>query len=266
MFEIFSYEFMQRAFIAGIGVGIIAPLVGTFLVVRRYAPLADTLAHVSFVGIAIGLITGISPLFAAFGATVAAAFGIEYLRETRRLFGESILVLFLSGSLGIAELIISFAREFNAGLLNFLFGSIATVTTADVYATLALCAAATALAFAFYKELFLVSFDDELARASGLRVRFFNLMIIVLAAITVTLAMRIVGILLVSALMVIPVLAAQQFQKSFKKTMLLSIGFSLCAVIAGLSVSYYAGLSSGGAIVGILLLIFVASLFAGRKK
>ncbi len=260
MLEIFQYDFIIRAFSAGIAIGIIAPLIGMFLVVRRYSLMADTLAHVSLAGVALGLLLKINPIFTAIGLSLLASWGIEHLRHSRKIFGESVLALFLSGSLAFAVIILSLANGFNTNLFSYLFGSISTVTPLDLWVTLALAVVVFLTVILFYKELFSVSFDADLARAQGLPVKRLNLIIVMLAAIAVALSIRIVGALLIGALMVIPVVAALQYGRGFRTTLLLSVFFSLISVLSGLFISYYLGLASGGTIVLVALGIFLASL------
>lgn len=262
MLDIFQYDFMIRAFIAGLVVAIIAPLIGNFLVVRRYSLMADTLAHVSLLGVAIGFLTNINPFFTALGTSLIASVSIEKLRKERKIYGESVLALFLTGSLALATVLIGLARGFNVNLFSFLFGSIATVTPTDLYTTVGLGVLVLAIIMLFYRELFFISLDEELAEVSGVRVKLLNTVLISLTAITVALSMRIVGVLLVGALMVIPVLAAMQYKQSFKLTVILSIILSLLSVLVGLFVSYYLNLASGGTIVVIALIIFITSLLA----
>lgn len=265
MLDIFQYDFMVRAFEAGITIGIIAPIIGMFLVVRRYSLMADTLAHVSFAGVAIGLLLQINPIFAAIGLSVVASFGIESLRNSRRIFGESVLALFLSGSLAIAVVILSLSNGFNANLFSYLFGSISTVTQTDLWVTLGLGIVVFLSICLLYKELFFASFDSELAEASGLPVKKLNTMVVVLAAVSIALSIRIVGVLLIGALMVIPVISAMQYGRGFRTTLLFSVFFSLLAVILGLFASYYFALASGGAIVLTALVIFLISLAIAKR-
>jgi zinc transport system permease protein len=266
MLDIFQYDFMVRAFEAGIAIGIAAPLVGMFLVVRRYSLMADTLAHVSLAGVAIGLLLAINPIFSAIGLSLVAAGGIESLRNSKRIFGESVLALFLSGSLAVAVVILSIAKGFNANLFSYLFGSISTVSPSDLWITGVLAVVVLLDVFLLYKELFFVSFDEELAAASGLPVRRLNLAMVMLAALTVSLSIRIVGVLLIGALMVIPVISAMQYGKGFRTTLILSVIFSLISVIVGLFASYYLDLASGGAIVLVALFIFIVSLAFTKRS
>jgi len=191
---------------------------------------------------------------------------IERLRESKKVFGESILALFLSGGLAIAVVLISLSHGFNVNLVSFLFGSITTVTTTDIYIIGIVGTIILFTVILFYKEFFFVAFNEELAAVSGLNVRFFNILLIVLAAVVVSLSMRIVGVLLVGALMIIPVISAIQFRLSFLKTLFVSIVISLISVISGLFISYYLNLATGGTIVVVALIIFGMSLLINNKK
>lgn len=256
---------MQRAMVAGLVIAVIAPLIGIFLVVRRYSYLADTLAHVSLVGVALGLIARINPIFTALGVAATAAWGIERLRTSRRIFGESVLAIFLSGSLAIALLLMGAVRRFNQDLFSYLFGSITTVSSLDVWLISGLGIIALCGVVLFYKELFLVSLSEDLAAAEGFAVNRFNLFMIMLAALTIAVAMRIVGVLLIGALMVIPVTAASQFKSSFKNTLLAAIIFSVIAMFSGLILSYYLDLPTGAAVVVVALLeLFLTMTFNKR--
>jgi zinc transport system permease protein len=260
MFELFQYSFAIRGLEAGIIIGLIAPLIGMFLVLRRYSLIADTLAHVSLAGIAIGFLLQINPIVTAIASTVLSSVVIERLRISRRVYGESALAIFLSGSLALAVVLISLAHGFNVGLLNYLFGSIVTVKQTDLYIIGGLGAVVAALLFLFYKELVYITFDEESAQVSGIPTRAINTLLIVLAALTVSLSIPIVGVLLISALMVIPVVTALQFRQSFGKTIVVAELVSLFSVIVGIAASFYFNLSTGGTIVLVSLVLFALSL------
>jgi len=265
MFELFQYSFAVRGFEAGIIIGLIAPLIGIFLVLRRYSLIADTLAHVSLAGIAIGFLLKINPILTAMVSTVLSSVVIERLRSSKKVYGESALAIFLSGSLALAVVLISLAHGFNVGLLNYLFGSIVTVKQADLYIIGILGAVVAVVLYLFYKELVYISFDEESAQVSGIPTRMINTLLIILAALTVTLSIPIVGVLLISALMVIPVVTALQFRKSFMKTIVIAELVSVFSVVAGIFTSFYLNLSTGGTIVLISLLVFGFSLGLRRK-
>ena len=185
MFSIFQYDFIVRAFTAGVITAVIAPAIGMFLVVRRYSLMADTLAHVSLVGVAVGLLTNVSPVVGSLIVAVVASVAIESLRESKKIFGESILALFLSGGLAVAVVIISLGHGFSVNLMSYLFGSITTVTASDIRIIAVSGVLIMAVLTVFYKELFCVAFNEELAAASGMNVRALNIALIVLAAVTV---------------------------------------------------------------------------------
>lgn len=265
MLELFKYGFMVRGFEAGIIIALIAPLIGIFLVLRRYSLIADTLSHVSLAGVAIGLLLKINPLITAIVAAVISSIAIERLRISKRIFGESALSIFLSGSLALAIVLISLAHGFGVDLFSYLFGSITTVKQTDVYIIGILGVLVIAAIIAFYKELVYVTIDEEAAKVSGIPTKFINILLIILAAFTVALSIPIVGVLLISALIVIPVVTALQFKKSFKNTIIISEAISVFSVIAGIVASFYLNLSPGGTIVLIAIAIFIAT-FALNKK
>lgn len=265
MLEILQYGFIQRGLAAGLIIALIAPLIGIFLVLRRYSLIADTLSHVSFAGVAFGFLIGINPVLTAIIASVLSSVVIEKLRKTQRIYGESALSLFLSGSLAIAIVLISLNHGFNANISNYLFGSILTVQSSDLYLIAGAGIVVVLAIIALYKELVFISFDEEAAQVSGIPVNAINTLFIVLAAVTVALAIPVVGILLISALVVVPVLTAIQFKKGFKQTVFLAEFFSIISVISGIVVSYYLNLSSGGTIVLLALLFFVLSLIWNKK-
>lgn len=260
MLDIFNYDFMIKAFIAGITVGIVAPLVGTFLVAKRYSLIADSLAHISLAGIAVGIVIGVSPIASALVFAILAALLVEKLRSGKQLSGEVALAMFLSSGLAITVVLIGVANNIRVDLFSLLFGSITTVQMSDLYVIVPLGIAVFATIIFLYKELVYVSFDDESAKVSGIPANRLNQLLVILTAITVVLSLRIVGGLLIGALMVIPVAAAMQVAKSFKQTAVLAIVFGLLSVIAGLFAAFYWDLAAGGSIVIAALLLFICAL------
>lgn len=260
MFAFLQYGFMQRGIEAGIIIAVISPLIGIFLVLRRYSLIADTLSHVSLAGIAIGLLLKINPLLTALIAAVISSVAIERLRISKKIFGESALSIFLSGSLALAIVIISITRGFGVDLFSYLFGSITTVKQSDIYLIGALGILVILAILTFYKELIFVSIDEEAAKVSGIPTKFINILLIVLTALTVSLAIPIVGVLLIAALIVIPVVTALQFKMGFLNTILLAEAISIFSVISGIIFSFYFNLSSGGTIVLISIVFFILSL------
>jgi zinc transport system permease protein len=254
--NLFEYTFILHGLSAGIVVAVIAPLIGVFLVLKRYSLIDDTLAHVSLAGIAIGLLSGINPVVTALGATVLGSLGVERLRTSKSIYGESALALFLSGSLALAIVLLSFARGFNTNLFSYLFGSIVTVTQGDVYTILCLAAVVVAVLAVLYKEILYVTFDEDAAQVSGINTRRINTILIVLAALVVSLSIPIVGVLLIGALIVIPVIAALQLRMNFIRTVVCAEIISVVSVIAGIIASFYLDISAGGTIVLLMLAIF----------
>lgn len=258
--SIFAYDFMIRAMIAGLVLGAIAPVIGLFLVTRHYSYLADTLSHVSLLGVALGALLHIEPLIGAVVTAVVAAFGIEWLRDRQKVWGEAVLSLFLSGSLAIAIVLLGFSHGLNVNLLSILFGSITTVTVQDVYIIVGVGAVGALTIAATHRQLFILSYAEQLAIAEGLPVTLLNRIFVVLAAVTVALSLRTVGVLLVGALMVIPVLAALNIGGGFYATMLRSVCLSLVSVVIGMIVSFYVGLATGGTIVLVAIVLFILTL------
>ncbi|MGD0523068.1 MAG: metal ABC transporter permease [Candidatus Microgenomates bacterium] len=257
MLNLFQYDFIVRGLAAGLIIAIIAPVIGIFLVLRRYSLIADTLSHVSLAGIALGLLLGINPLFTAIGATTISSVIIDKLRLSRKVYGESALALFLAGSLALAVVLISISHGFNATLFNYLFGSITTVTSSDIVTVSIMGFVVLISIILLYKELLYITFDEVSAQVSGINVKLINTIFIILSAITISLAIPTVGILLISALIVIPVITALQFKKSFIPSILIAQTLSIFSVVSGVVVSFYFNIAPGGTIVLISLLIFV---------
>jgi zinc transport system permease protein len=261
LIAIFAHEFMLYALIAGLITGITAPLTGVFLVARRSSFLAETLAHVSLAGVAVGYLTNTQPIGAAIVVAVLTALLVEYLRAQRRVLGEAGLSMVLSGGLALAAVLLSAARGLNVNLGSILFGSITTVTQDDLFIIGSLGLFTVVLVSVLWKELLSLAIDEELAEAAGIRALLVNRLFVSLCAVTVALSMRIVGILLIGALMIIPVIAATQWDLSFRRTTVLAVVFSLASVLGGLLLSYKAGLSSGGTIVLVAIAFFLISAF-----
>ncbi len=265
MLDIFAYEFMQHALIAGLIIAVIASIVGSFVVLRRYAMISDTLAHVALVGVAIGILVGANPLWVAVIVAVVISWLIEYLRYVKKLYSDSIMAIFMSGSLAIAVIIISLAGAFNNTLISYLFGNILTVTREDIIIISIFSLLSLLVIVRFYHQLLFVAYDEEVAKTSGINVKLLNFLLMTIVALVVALSIRVVGSLLIGALMIVPVMAAMQFKQSFFKTMLISIVISCLSVFLGLIASYRFELPSGAAIVVVALLFFSVSLFTKKS-
>ncbi len=264
MLEAFSYAFMQRALVAGAIVAVIAPLLGSFLMVRRFSLIADTLSHASLAGVAIGALLGLQPVLAAALVAGIVALSLEWLRASGRFPGDALLAMFLSGSLALAVVVMSATGNYNAGLLGYLFGSITTISSTDLWTTGALGVVVFAVVVVFYRRLFLMAFDEDVAKAAGLNVRGINMLMAVLTAATVSVSMRVVGVLLIGALMVIPMLAAIQLGRGFRATMMIAVAVSVVSVAVGLFASYALDIAAGGAIVLCSVAFFV--MFAIMRR
>src|SRR5215211_2583579 len=227
---ILDADFMRIAFATGAVVGLLAPAVGFFLVQRQMSLIGDGIGHAAFAGVAAGYLFGVSPVGAALVAATLAAVGVEWLRSRHRSAGDQALALIFYTGIAAGVVLVSAAGALNANLFSFLFGSILTVTWSDF-------------------ALVAVALDEEGARVSGLPIGLLNVALAALAGVTVAVSMRTVGILLIAALMVLPVIAAGRIGTSIRSTMLLSMGIGLLSVAAGLSISYYGNLAPGGAIV-----------------
>ena len=245
----FEFEFMRLAFMAGAVVGVLAPVVGFFLVQRQMSLIGDGIGHVAFAGVALGYLIGVSPVWTALLAAVVGAVAIEWLRARRKAAGDQALaIVFYTGIAG-GVVLISAAGALNANLFSYLFGSILTVTRTDLTRIALLGLGSLLLIAVLLRSLLAVAIDEEGARVSGLPVPVLNGAVSMLAALTIGISMRIVGILLIAALMVLPVIAAQRVAWSLRSTMALSILVGLSSVLAGLTISYYGNLPPGGTIV-----------------
>ncbi|HOR85856.1 MAG TPA: metal ABC transporter permease [Bacillota bacterium] len=247
--ELLNYEFMQRAFAAGLLVAIICPIIGTFVAMRRLSMIGDTLSHASLAGIAAGMGAGIYPLWGALIFSIAAAIGVEKLRKRFSQYAELSISIVLSASIGLAVVLISLSKSFNSDLMGYLFGSIIAVNTLDIYIILSLSIIIIISVWLLYKEFFYMAFDEEGAELAGIPTAALNTYFTVLTAMTIVVSMRVVGIMMVSSLMVVPVACSLLISKSFRNTIFLSVIFALISVIIGLFSSYYFDLAPGGSIV-----------------
>lgn len=266
--DLFQYEFLQNAFITGMIIGIIAPLLGVFIVVRRLSLIADALSHVTLAGIAASLLlekkfllfSGLNPLYMGMAFSVAGSLFIEKLRSVYKHFQELAIPIILSGGIGLGAIFLSLADGFNTDLFGYLFGSVSAVSRTDLYTILAISVVVVVTIFLLYKELFLLSFDEEHAKASGIAVKSIHFVFIVMVALVIAASMRVVGILLVSALMTLPVAASIRIAKGFKQTIFYSVLFGEVSVLGGLILSYYIDLAPGGTIVMIAVGILVLTI------
>lgn len=266
MLEMFEMEFMQRAWIAGMVMAVICPLIGSFLVLRRQSLIGDGLGHIAFAGVAAGALVGYSPVISAAAATVLGALAIEKVRVKLSDAADMILAIFFYCGMGLAVIFASINKDGGFNLGSILFGSLMTVSSRDLMIVTFLGLCTVIFIVLYYKPLQYLTFDEVSARVAGLPVDKLNMLLAVLTALTVALSMRIVGLLLVSAMMVVPVACALQTARSFSATILQSIVYGLVSVAGGLTVSYYCNLAPGGTIVVLAVVLFIVSIAAGRKK
>ncbi len=259
--DLLSYDFMLRALVAAFLVGLTAPTVGVYLVQRRLALIGDGLGHVALAGVAIGVLTSQAPVFTALILAVLGALALELVRSRGRTSGDVALAIMFYGGIAGGVVIISQAPGGTPGNLNaFLFGAITTTTGADVAVFAVLCGLVLAVTLGLSRYLFAVSNDEEYAVASGLPVLRLNLLLVVVTAMTVVVSMRVIGLLLISALMILPIASAQLVATSFRQTVAVGVGIGVVVSVSGVAVSFYADTPSGGTIV--LLAIGVFAVFA----
>ncbi|MDO4178086.1 MAG: metal ABC transporter permease [Phascolarctobacterium sp.] len=266
MLEMFEMEFMQRAWMAGLLMAITCPLIGSFLVLRRQSLIGDGLGHIAFAGVAGGALVGFSSVLSAAIATIIGALAIEKVRTKLSDLADMVLAIFFYCGMGLAVIFTGLNKEGGFNLSSVLFGSLMTVSTQDLWIVAALALATIIFVIIFYRPLQYLTFDETSAKVNGLPVAGLSLLLAILTALTIALSMRIVGLLLVSAMMVIPVACALQTSRSFATTILQSIFYGIVSVVFGLSISYYANLAPGGTIVLTSTILFVLSLILGKSK
>lgn len=260
-FEFLNYGFTQRAILAGSFIALLCSMLGIFLVLRRLSLIADGLAHVSFGSVAIGLLLKIYPLYASILIVLLSSYGIMKLMEKARLYGDAAIGVVSAFSIAIGILIASKAGGFNIDIFSYLFGNILAISKEEVILSVVLSCIVMLVIVLFYNELFSVTFDEDLALVSGIKAKRINSVLILLTAITVVLAMKIVGILLVSALLVLPAVSAFQISKSFRSAIFFSCLFSIISVLLGIFISFTYNLPTGATIVIININIFLIMFF-----
>ena len=258
--EALSYGFMQKALVAGIAVGLICSFMGTFLVLRRYSLFGDGIAHVAFGGISVGLFLGVFPLWTAFIVSIFGGLGLQKLRQSTNISGDSAVAVVLVSGLAVGVILVSSSGGFSVDLFSFLFGSILLISNEDTIMILGISAGIIATLTIMQKQFLHLTFNEEQAKLVGLRTTLLNYAFVVLASITVVTSMRLVGILLISALIVIPNISAMMFGKGFKKTVIISMIISVISVVSGILVSYSINVAPSGTIVVIAIGILVGTL------
>ena len=260
VFEILSFGFMQNAIISGIAISLICSTVGLFLVLRKYSLFGDALAHSAFGGVALGLFLGVYPLWAAYVVSILSALGLTKIRQKFDISGDAIIEILLSSGIAIGIVLISLSGGFTIDIFSFLFGSVLLVSTENVIMILGLCAAILIILITGYKKFMYITFSEEQAQVSGIPVQKLNYLLIAIAGVTVVTSMQLVGVLLVSALFVIPNVTAMMFKRSFKQTIILSMSFSVFSTVAGIMISYPLDIAPSGMVVLLAIMLFIGSL------
>jgi zinc transport system permease protein len=262
--DLFGEYFFQRALIGGILIGITAPLMGVFLVLRRLSMIGDTLAHVSIAGVALGMLVNVYPLAVGLLFALLGSFAIERLRKAYKTYAELSIAIIMSGGVALASLLFTLGKGFTVNVSSYLFGSIYTLDWADLWMVFGVTVVVIAFVGLNFKEMFLMFFDEDAAGVSGLPLRFYNVAITMLTALVIGVAIKIVGALLVSSLVTIPVAASLVVAKSFKNSVVLAILFSEIAVIGGLILAGFFDLAPGATVV-LLLIAILMIMLAARK-
>lgn len=260
-----NYEFVQRAFIAGILIAAIASVLGVFLVLRRFSLIGDGLAHITFGSVAVVMLIGVSPAYitlAALPLVMISSLAILKLTQSRRIQGDAAIGIVSSIGIATGIILVSLSQGYNIDLFSYLFGNILTVTQVELLLAFIVFLIVVATVIIFYDDLLAVTFDEELARTMGVKTKRINAILFLLTAIAAVLAMKVAGIMLVSAMLILPPLTALQLSFSFRMTIFSSVLFSILSVICGLCLAFLLNLPAGGTIVllniGFLLIVFAA--------
>lgn len=261
----FEYGFMVRALWVGLLIAIMAPLMGQTLVLRRLSMVSDAIAHATLAGIALGMLIGIDPLYSAMITSILGVLFIDVLRKRLPDYAEVAVAILMAVGIGLAGTLSSFVKD-GANFTAFLFGSIVATTPQEVVWISILTVLIVVLYIGFYKELFAITFDEPMAAYSGMNVKVVNVIFMTMLGLTLSIAAKTVGSLILSSLLILPVSTALQFSKSYKTTLLWAMGFSIVSMMSGLSLSFYFGLKPGGAVVLISVLFYLFILpFKGRS-
>ena len=260
IFDILAFGFMQNAIISGIAISLICSTVGLFLVLRKFSLFGDALAHSAFGGVALGLFLGFYPLWAAYAVSIISALGLTKIRQKYDISGDAIVAILLSSGIAVGIVLISLSGGFSIDIFSFLFGSVLLVSTENVIMILGLSAAILIILITCYKKFMYITFSEEQAQVSGIPVQKLNYLLIAIAGVTVVTSMQLVGVLLVSALFVIPNVTAMMFKRSFKQTIILSMSFSVFSTVAGIMISYPLDIAPSGMVVLLAITLFIGSL------
>jgi len=258
--EFFRYGFLQRALIAGSFIGILCSTLGVFLVLRRFSLIGDGLAHATFGSVALALLLKMSPLYVSIPIVMVCSVGILRLTERARLYGDAAIGVVSSLGIAVGVMLSSIASGFNIDLFSYLFGSILSISEAEVFISVILSVLVILMIVFYYNELLSITFDEDSAKTSGINTQSINTLFVLLTAVTVVLSMKVVGIMLISALLIFPAVTALQIARSFKAVMLTASLSALVSVVSGIVASFFLDVPTGATIVLINFIFFLASL------
>lgn len=258
MFEVFEYEFMQRAIISGVAISISCTLIGLFLILKRFSLFGDAMSHVAFGGIALGLFLKSNPIWVSMVVSIIGGLSIIKLNSSKRVYADSSISVLLSLGLAMGLVLISLSGGFSIDITSYLFGSILLVNSNETLTTIILSIVVVAFVTAFYKKLVYLVFNEEQALVNGINTVILNILLITLATIAVVISIRLIGVLMVSSLLIIPNVSSLLLGYGFRKTILISICFSLSSVILGIILAYEWNITPSGMIV-----IMAAGIFFG---
>jgi zinc transport system permease protein len=269
--SLLEYQFMHRALLVGLCIGVMAPLIGTFLVHRQLALIGDALAHTAFAGVAVGLFVNavldmsVSPYLTAVVVAMIAALAIELISEVTDAYNDVSMAIVLSTGFALGTVLISLnAGGLAVGVNQYLFGNLSTVSAENAVILLVLFAVIVATVAVTWKQLLYVTFDETAARVAGLSVTWYNRVMVVLTALVVVGAMQIMGVILVAAMLVVPVAAAGQVARSFTESLLVAVVLAQLSVLLGIGVAFYGEATAGGVIVLVAVAVYVATVALGK--
>jgi zinc transport system permease protein len=265
--EIVSYGFIQRALLAGTLIAVLCAVLGVFLVLRRLSLIGDGLAHVTFGSVAVALICRINPVYVTLASVplvLLSSLGILKLTDKARIYGDAAIGIVSSLGIACGVLLASVAGGYNVDLFSYLFGNILSISTTELSISTGLFCVVMLLVALFYNDLFAITFDEDLARSSGIKTDLINRVLVLLTALTVVLAMKVVGIMLISALLILPAVTALQVARGFRVTILISACVAVVSVVVGIFGSFVLNLPTGAAIVIINIVLFMLA-FAGKR-
>ena len=260
LIDFLGYSFIQRGLIAGSFIALLCASLGVLLVLRRLSLIGDGLAHVTFGSVALGLFLRLSPLYVSIPVVMASALGILKLTEKARVYGDAAIGMVSAIGIAAGILIANLAGGFNIDLFSYLFGNILAISTSDVFISITLAFIVLGVIMLFYHELFSVSFDEEFAATTGIDTEKINVMLVLLTAVTVVLAMKVVGIMLTSALLIIPAITAFQIARGFRNSMIEASIMAMLSVVGGISFSFFLNLPTGSTIVVMNFAFFLLAL------